>query len=119
MKTVLWVARHQMTAEQFHDLERIQGEPICLSPWKNTVQRIGELLPHIAQADAVAAVLPPELLMELLHSAGGKPVLQAVSKRVPTGRIITLADGRTEPEFAFVHGGWKQILRLEMETRML
>ena len=113
--TVLWISRHNMTPEQLADLERIMGGPVCLRLWQDTVTDIADLVPAVREADAVAAVLPPELLAELLRMAGGKPVLVAVSERVPTGRAA--ANG--EPEFAFVHRCWRQLLRLEIETRAL
>ena len=119
MKRVLWVSRHEMTGAQFSDLERVLGGPVELLPWRDTVRDPAELIPALAGADAVAAVLPPELLAGVLALAGEKPVLQAVSGREATGRILTLPDGRREPEFAYVHRGWQQVLRLELETRSL
>lgn len=58
MKKVLWVSRHEMTAEQRADLDRVMGGAELL-PWKETVTDIAQLLPLLEQADAVAAVLPP------------------------------------------------------------
>lgn len=115
MKTVLWISRHGMTPEQRADLERIMGGPVCLRPWPDTVTDIAGLAPAVREADAVAAVLPPELLAGLLHLAQDRPVLIAVSERIPTGRTAE----NSEPEFAFVHRCWRQLLRLEIETREL
>lgn len=75
MKKVLWISRHEMTQEQRSDLDRITGGAELLL-WKETVTDIAKLLPLLQQADAVAAVLPPELLAELLALAGDKPVLR-------------------------------------------
>lgn len=119
MKRVLWISRHQMTAEQRSDLERVMGEAVELRPWAETVEDLEDLRPELERADAVAAVLPVELLAELVRLAGKRPVLQAAAVRTPTGRVRTLPDGRREPEFAFAHGGWRQILRLELEVRDL
>ena len=119
MKTVLWISRHDMTPEQFADLERIIGAPVCLRPWRDTVGEVVTLAPALREADAVAAVLPPEKLAGLLRLAEGKPVFIAVSGRIPTGRTAESASGRPEPEFAFVHRCWRQLLRLEIETRTL
>lgn len=83
MKKVLWVSRHEMTAEQRADLDRVMGGAELL-PWKETVTDVAQLLPLLEQADAVAAVLPPELLAKLLTLAGNKPVLRAVSERRAT-----------------------------------
>lgn len=119
MKKVLWISRHQMTQPQYDDLSRILGEEIELLPWKETVQEIADLLPLLEQVDIIAAVLPTRLLADLVKAAGEKPVVQAVSGRVSSGRILTLPDGRQEQEILFVHCGWEQILRLELETKML
>ena len=119
MHHVLWVSRHPMTDGQMADLERVMGGPVELLCWKDTVRDVCQLEPLLAQAEAAAVVLPPELLSRLMPLAAGKPVLQAVSGREPTGRMIRRPDGREEAEFAFVHKGWQQILRMELETRMV
>lgn len=119
MKKVLWVSRHGMSKAQFADLERAMGGAVELVPWRDTVEDASRLAPALAEADAAAVVLPLELLAQFLPLAGGKPVLVAVSGREPTGRLVSTPDGRQEPEFAFVHRGWRQILRLELETRPL
>ena len=62
MKRVLWISRHQMTREQREDLEEILGDTVVLVPWTDTVHQIEALLPMVIQADAVAAVLPVQLL---------------------------------------------------------
>ena len=99
MKKVLWVSRHEMTAEQRADLDRVMGGAELL-PWKETVTDIAQLLPLLEQADK-------------------KPVLRAVSERRATGCIRTLPDGRREQEFAYVHAGWEQLLRMDVRTRRL
>lgn len=119
MKHILWVSRHQMTTTQLADLERIMGDTVELEIWPDTVQAVEELLPLLDRADAAAVVLPVELLAQLWKLADGKPILQAVSERVPTGRVRQLDNGSCEPEFSFVHKGWQQILRIEVETQML
>lgn len=95
------------------------GGPVELLPWRETVKRAEELIPALAACDAAAVVLPLELLGQVLRLAGGKPVLQAASERRATGRTVPGPEGREEPEFAFVHAGWRQVLRLELETRAL
>lgn len=119
MKTVLWISRHEMTAAQRQDLDRALGSPVLLRPWRDTVRDLTALKPEIDRADVIAAVLPPELLAELLALAAGKPVLRAVSSREPTGKLRLSPAGTPEPEFAFVHLFWEQILRIEIRTRRL
>lgn len=119
MKQVLWISRHQMTPEQRADLEAVLRDEVTLIPWTDTVQQVEELLPLVEQSDAVAAVLPIQLLARLWPCCGERPLLQSVSHRSATGMMHTLPDGSREPEFRFVHGGWQQICRVELETRML
>lgn len=119
MKKVLWISRHEMTPEQRGDLERVMGDEVSLIAWKDTLSDVALLRPLIVDADAVAAVLPPEMYGELFVLADGKPVLRSVSGRVPTGRIRVLDDGRKEQEFAFAHCCWEQILRAEFITKKL
>ena len=108
-----------MTPEQLTDLERIMGGRVRLRYWRDTVVRLDVLCPAIKDCDAVAVVLPPEMLPGLLRIAGNIPILWSVSSRVPTGRVVTLYDGRREAEFAYIHRGWEQILRAEFTTRKL
>jgi len=119
MKEVLWISRHEMTAEQLRELARVLGGPVRLRPYRDTVTDVSLLRDAVAAADAVAAVLPAELLAELLALAGDTPVLLSDARRVPTGRTVLSPEGKGEPEFAFRHDGWKRLLRLEVETRRL
>lgn len=119
MKRVLWVSRHEMTTEQLNDLARVMASDIELTVWNQTVSSVKELAEKIAAVDALAVVLPPDLLEELLDAAGEKPVLRAIAERRPTGRIVTLPDGRHEEEFEFAHAGWEQILSARFRTRRL
>ncbi len=116
MKTILWISRHQMTAVQAADLGQCLGEDFVLLPWKDTVTNLADLEPLIRSADVIGAVLPVEMLAQLVELAGEKPVIQAVSKRLPTGTIRTLPDGRQEEEFLFVHGGWRVIRELRFHS---
>ncbi len=118
-KRVLWISRHTMTTTQREDLERIMGGAVRLTAWPDTVNDMEALRPLVQQADAIAAVLPAEKLSQLLELAGNRPVLQAVSDRRPTGRWTVLPDGRREPEFAFVHREWRQVLEIRVRTRAL
>ena len=104
-----------MTSERLTDLERIMSGPVILRSWQDTVTDIADLVTAVREADAVAAVLPPELLAGLLRLAQGRPVFIAVSGRLPTEQTAE----NSEPEFTFVHRCWRQLLRLEIETRTL
>jgi len=119
MKTVFWISRHEMTSSQRADLERVLGDSIQLDCWRDSVNDLAELDGALSRADAVAAVLPVRLLVGLVNRVRGKPVLQAVSGRRPTGRTVTLDDGRQEQEFLFDHLYWEQILHAEFRTQRL
>lgn len=119
MKNVLWISRHEMTGEQRADLERALGGPVELTVWRDTVTDLSALCPAVETADAVAAVLPLDLLAGLLDLAGGKMVLRAVTRRVPTDTFRILPDGRREREYIYEHQYWEQVLRLRVETRRL
>lgn len=116
---VLWISRHQMTDPQEKDLQRILGQPYQLLQYTDTVGKIAQILPELKWAHVICAVLPPELCRQILLTVPGKPLLRSLSGRVPTGRMVSTPDGRQEQEFAFVHQGWEQILRMDIETRML
>ena len=118
-KQVLWISRHTMTEAQKADLERVMGGTVCLTVWPDTVEDVEALRPLVLRSDAVAAVLPPEKLAQLLELAGDRPVLRSVSARRPTGRWIVLPDGRREQEFAFDHQAWQQVLEIRVRTRPL
>ena len=119
MKRVLWISRHEMTAPQLRDLERVLGDKVELECQRDTICDMNELRPLIAASDAVAAVLPPRLLAELMAMRGERPVLQSVSARRQSGRMNLLPDGRREPEVIFEHLCWEQVLQMELETRRL
>ena len=119
MKTVLWISRHTMTDPQLRDLVRVLGDTVQVLPYTQTVKQADVLRPLIGQADAIAAVLPVELLAELVTLADERPVMQSVAGRRFTGRTLHLADGQTEPEIAFEHLYWQQIVKLELQTRRL
>ena len=119
MKKVLWISRHEMTTAQLSDLERIMGGTVKLLCWKENVRNVTELMPLIEQADAIAAVLPLQMQANLLKGAEGKPVLQAVAERVLSETERTLEDGRKEREVQFVHKRWEQLLRIDVQTKVL
>ena len=108
MKNVLWISRHALTAEQTAGLERFCGGSFSLRQWAGNVETMEALAPLLAEADVIAAVLPPQLLAELVRFAGDKPVLIDVAKRELVHR-----DGQ-EPTVRFGHGGWHRIGRLEL-----
>lgn len=77
---------------------------------------MGQLKEQVENCDVVAAVLPALMLSELVKMADGRPVLQAVSGRVRTGRKIQVRDGVFEEEYEFRHMYWQEIKKMEMEV---
>ena len=114
MKKVLWVSRHLMTEEQYSDLCRGLDDDVELIHWQGTVGDVKELCPALKEADAVAAVLPPELLGELLEIAEGRPVLRSINER-----SLTEPKDGTEPQVIFCHKCWEKVLKIEIVTERL
>lgn len=114
MKKILWISRHKMTKEQYDDLKRIVDDDLCIIQWKDTVNSVSELKNIIDEVDFIAAVLPIDLMSELLKIADKKPVFRAVSYRKPKGEITISESGTEEPEFMFVHKNWQQIIDIKI-----
>lgn len=107
MKNVLWISRHTMTGAQLDDLCRYAGGEVEVDQYPDTVKSVSELADRISGADIICAVLPIEMLAELLPLAGDRPVLVAKSARV---RVPGQEGG--EPQFAFCHAGWYRMLEV-------
>lgn len=109
MKKVLWISRHHLTGEQMTGLEAVCGGDFALRWWQDNVEDVAELGKAVAEADVVAAVLPLELLAELVAMAAPRPVVIAKAKRV----LVPTEEG--EPLVRFTHDGWQQVKRLELK----
>ena len=110
MKNILWISRHPLTSDQIDDLRRIYGE-VAISQHGQQVARIADIKDEISAADVIAAVLPLNLLADLLRAAGDKPVIRARMRRT----WAPAPDG-SEPVAMFEHEAWEQVLRVEVET---
>ena len=108
-----------MTNDQLSDLERIYGTGIKVVQTDKSIREISEIEPLVKASDIICAVLPIELLQELLNIAGDRPVLVGKNERIPTGKMIQLPDGTQEQEYQYQHGGWKQIVSIKIETKDL
>lgn len=108
-----------MTDEQLRDLERICDDEVEILQWADSVHCVEEIAPVISECEIIAAVLPLELLYLTVKAAGEKPVLISVSKRLPSGKIRVMPDGKTEREYVFVHDFWQRIVRFELELARL
>ena len=110
MKKILWFSRHEMTAEQKKDLERIYG-PITITQINRTINSAYELKDEIEGHDVIAIVAPDQLKQEFLQIAGDKPVISCRNKRV--------FDPADNTKVTFVFDGWYEILEFKVITRDL
>lgn len=111
MVNILWISRHALSTEQLDDLCRIYGGEIAITPHADNVARVADLRDEIGAADVIAAVLPVNLLADLLRAAGDKPVIRARMRRT----LEPSPDGG-EPTAVMHHEAWEQVLRVEVET---
>ena len=80
MKKVLWISRHDMTKEQLAAVDN--GRPVEIDQEEESVHDVRDLTNRINNADIIAVVLPPNLLMALVAMVKGeKPILRAISER--------------------------------------
>ena len=70
MKKVLWISRHDMTPEQLAAVDN--GRPVEIDQEEESVNDVRDLTDRINNADVVAVVLPPKLLMPLVRMINGK-----------------------------------------------
>ena len=133
MRKVLWFSRHAMTTAQKADLEKALGAPLQIAqingtaanvhvPFQSAAPETGETVADIIltgeqkplkelvkEFDEVAAVLPLNILSQLLPFCPAGRVLQAKNKR------ILLEDGKVE----FCHDGWQGVLEVKIVTEDL
>ena len=116
----LWLSRHDMTDEQKADLERIY--PSCeIVKLDQTADNVQTLLEWCKGFDVLAAVLPIELLCELMKlKPDGLRVIFARSERVKTEKtVLNPATGGMDSEYLFRFDGWREIVRLDCEITNL
>jgi len=104
MKNVLWFSRHELSAEQLADLERIFGK-VEVNQVNKTITKASEILDDIEAADIIAIVAPLPLQQEFLLLAGQRPVVFCKNDR-----IIDPADNT---KVVFKHAGWFQIREIK------
>jgi hypothetical protein len=105
-KKVMWFSRHELSPEQFGDLERIYG-PVVVNQINKTITKAAELKNDIEEADVVAIVAPLPLQQEFLHLAGpDKPVIFCKNDR--------LVDPADNSKVKFVHAGWFRIKEIKV-----
>lgn len=114
MKKVLWVSRHEMTEAQKSDLKRIIHGDFETHMIRNTIKNVSEITKYIAGIDIIAAVLPARLMSELLKEVKDVKIIQSVSKR-----IEVMHNENGESEFLFVHDRWEQVIKLDIELKLL
>lgn len=113
MKTILWVSRHEMTAEQKSDLLRGVGEDAEIIQFPKTIHDTDEIVNAAKQsnADIICVVLPIHLLGELIPKVDENiPVLMAKNGR----KMIRDDNGNMIPEF--IHLGWTRYKKVDIVT---
>lgn len=113
---VLWLSRHTMTDAQLNELRQVYGNDLEVKQVSMTVSNAAMVVEAGADCDVLAVVLPPNLLADLVNPrVNTKPVIRALSNRVPTGKKTS----NGEDEFTFVHAGWEQIEKVEIISHPL
>lgn len=110
---ILWFSRHQMTVEQYRDLERIYGT-IDVSVIDMSIKHADDIKWDIENNDVLAVVAPPELLHEFVNYPGGRPVIVAKSERI----LVPSEDG-AESKIEFKFAGWDLMEEYTIKTRRL
>ena len=120
MTQILWLSRHNMTAAQVADLNRIYGE-IEVKTFDQSVTGWKDVVEAGADCDVLAVVLPPAILADLTNPRNNtKPVIRAKANRVPTGNtIVNPATGKEETEYRFEHAGWEKVIKIEVVVEAL
>ena len=117
---ILWLSRHNMTGEQYVDLQRIYGN-IEIKQVSKTVNGWQDVVDLGYDCDVLAVVLPISILADLTNPRNNrKPVIRAKSNRVPTGKsVLNPATGKEEEEYLFEHVGWEQIESVVLSVKEL
>lgn len=119
---ILWLSRHNMTGEQYVDLQRIYGYgKIEIKQVSKTVNGWQDVVDLGYDCDVLAVVLPISILADLTNPQNNrKPVIRAKSNRVPTGKsVLNPATGKEEEEYLFEHVGWEQIESVVLSVKEL
>lgn len=106
---VLWFSRHEMTASQIMDLERIFGR-VVVNQVSRTIQHATELKREIHENDVIAIVAPLPLQQEFLELAGDKPVIFCKNRR-----ILDENGGK----ISFIFDGWYRIIKINVMVEPL
>lgn len=119
---ILWYSRHEMTAEQLADLQRIFGADTRIThPEETTARSWRDIVEAGKDCDVLAVVAPPHILADLTNPKNNKkPVIRAIANRVPTDKtVVNPATGKEETEYMFKHAGWERVVRVEIVTERL
>lgn len=123
---ILWFSRHQMSAEQLADLERIYGT-VEINQISSTINSAYDIKDAIEKNDVIAIVAPINLQAQFLQIAGERPVISCRNKRVLTpGYGEGIQNMNINPgsfiggiDVSFVFDGWFQIDKIEVITHDL
>jgi hypothetical protein len=120
-KKILWLSRHDMTADQsatFQGCEIVKVDAANLPnvhvPFEakvngGDVQTLPPFKEFIKEFDVLAVVLPIHLEQQVLGVADGRPVIRATNNRV----TVPCPKGG-EDKVIFNFAGWKQLVKIEV-----
>lgn len=111
---ILWLSRHKLTQDQIDGLRSVYGE-IEIKRCQRTVRNWREVREMGEDCDVLAVVLPIAILADLVGNVN-KPVIRALTSRVPSGCTFMNAAGQEEIEYRFQHNGWEQVKAVQVET---
>ncbi len=106
---LVWVSRHELTEKNHEILKKAFGEYEIVQ-YKNTINNIEELIEFADEhgADAYIAVLPPNLIQELL-----------VKDKRPIYRFVVERILKENGEAEFIPVGLEAILKIEIVTERI
>lgn len=117
MKTkILWYTRHEYTAEQKEQLERIWGENIEIKHVKIDVSDAKDLFRIASSYDVVMPVISPDLMAEFIKIKGDNVIIKSRGDYLSTGNINA---GTGEEILEYKHEGFNVIERYEYKTKDL
>lgn len=121
MNKIIWISRHDMTNSQLDDLKNIFGEELSIYKYDKTISENDDIKKVIAGFDIVAVVLPLEIINEIHKiKSNDVRVIQSISERVMSDEfVVNAATGKSEREYIFVHKYWKEIVDIDLNTKIL
>ncbi|HXF44076.1 MAG TPA: hypothetical protein VNK70_01275 [Candidatus Paceibacterota bacterium] len=109
---VLRLTRHPATPEQVAALQRIYGSDVEIREHSETVPNAARVKELVAEygADVLEAVLPLQMVAEVLREVPDVPLIRAITNRV---------FDETGQKAAFVFSHYERVTKVEVVTERL